>query len=59
MELLERRGVPAVWRESIAYHLDQIDDMQRRIRPIDKSLQPIARSDPRAKLLQTIPGSGR
>jgi hypothetical protein len=24
-ELLERRGVPAVWRDSIAEHLDQID----------------------------------
>jgi transposase len=58
MELLERRGVPAVWRHSIAEHLDQIDDLQRRIRPIDRELEPIAHSDPRAKLLQTIPGVG-
>ena len=58
MELLERRGVPAVWRDSIASHLDQIDELQRRIRPIDLELQPIARSDPRAQLLQTIPGVG-
>ena len=58
MELLERRGVPAVWRDSIAEHLDQIDELQRRIRPIDRELEPIARSDPRAKLLQTIPGVG-
>ena len=58
MELLERRGVPAVWRDSIAEHLDQIDDLQRRIRPIDCELEPIARSDPRAKLLSTIPGVG-
>jgi transposase len=58
MELLERRGVPAVWRTSIAEHLDQIDELQRRIRPIDRELEPIARSDPRANLLQTIPGVG-
>jgi transposase len=58
LELLERRGVPAVWRDSIAEHLDQIDEIQKRIRPIDSELQPIARSDPRAKLLQTIPGVG-
>jgi transposase len=58
LELLERRGVPCVWRDSIAEHLDQIDELQRRIRPIDSELQPIARSDPRAKLLSTIPGVG-
>jgi transposase len=58
MELLERRGVPSVWRDSIAEHLDQIDEIQRRIRPIDQELAPIARSDARAQLLQTIPGVG-
>ena len=58
MELLERRGVPTVWRESIAEHLNQIDALQQRIRPIDRELQPIANSDARAKLLQTIPGVG-
>lgn len=58
LELLERRGVPAVWRDSIAEHLDQIDELDRRIAPIDSELRPIARSDPRAQLLQTIPGVG-
>jgi transposase len=58
LELLERRGVPAVWRDSIAEHLTEIDELQRRIRPIDSELRPIADSDPRAKLLQTIPGVG-
>jgi transposase len=58
MELLERRGVPAVWRDSIAEHLDQVDELQKRIGPIDSELAPIARSDPRAALLQTIPGVG-
>lgn len=58
IELLERQGVPAVWRDSIASHLDQIDELQRRIGPIDQELRPIARSDPRARLLSTIPGVG-
>jgi len=58
VELLARRGVPAVWRDSIAEHLDQIDELQKRIRPIDQELAPIARSDERARLLQTIPGVG-
>ena len=58
IELLERRGVPSVWRDSIAEHLSQIDELQKRIRPIDSELRPIADSDPRARLLQTIPGVG-
>jgi transposase len=58
MELLELRGVPLVWRDSIAEHLAQVDEIQARIRPIDRELRPIANADPRAKLLQTIPGVG-
>jgi transposase len=58
IELLEQRGVPEVWRESIATHLRQIDELDRKISPIDSELAPIARSDPRAQLLQTIPGVG-
>jgi transposase len=58
LELLSRRGVPEVWRDSIAEHLDQIAELDRRINPIDRELAPIASSDPRAQLLQTIPGVG-
>ncbi len=58
MELLERRGVPAVWRASIAGHLAEIDHLDRLIDPIDRELRPIASSDPRARLLATIPGIG-
>jgi transposase len=58
LELLERQGLPAVWRDSIAAHLDQIDDPQQRIRPIDQDLRPLAHSDPRARPLSTIPGVG-
>jgi transposase len=35
LELLERRGVPAVWRDSIAGHLEQVEELDRRIGPID------------------------
>ena len=58
MELLERRGVPEVWRASIAELLELADEMDRRIDPIDRELGPIARSDERARLLATIPGVG-
>ena len=57
-ELLERRGVPAVWRASIQGHLAEIDHLDRLISPIDRELRPIADADPRAKLLATIPGVG-
>ena len=58
LELLERRGMPAVWRDSVAEHLGEIEELDRRIAPIYHELAPIARSDPRAQLLQTIPGVG-
>jgi transposase len=58
IELLERRGVPAVWRASIAELLELAAEMDRRIEPIDRELAPFARSDQRALLLATIPGVG-
>jgi transposase len=58
MELLERRGVPEVWRDSIAELLELAAEMDRRIDPIDRELGPIARADERAQLLATIPGVG-
>ena len=57
-ELLEGRGVPAVWRASIAELLGLIGDLERRIAPIEDELGPLAREDPRARLLATIPGVG-
>ena len=59
IELLASRGVPEVWRDSIAELLELAAEMDRRIDPIDRELGPIARSDQRAKLLATIPGSAR
>ena len=58
MELLERRGVPEVWRASIAELLELAAEMDRRIDPIDRELGPLARSDQRARLLATTPGVG-
>ena len=58
IELLERRGVPAVWRASIRELLELAEEMDRRIEPIDRELRPLAREDERVKLLQTMPGVG-
>src|SRR4051812_37341754 len=58
MALLEQRGVPAVWRRSIAEALDVIDLLDARIAPIDAELGPLARGDARVALLDTIPGVG-
>ena len=58
IELLERRGVPALWRASIAELLELSEEMDRRITPIDRELAPLARTDERARLLATIPGVG-
>jgi transposase len=57
-ELLERQGVPEVWRASIAELLELSEEMDSRIDPIDRELRPLARSDERARLLATIPGVG-
>jgi len=58
IELLARRGVPAVWRASITELLELAEEMDRRIDPIDRELAPLARADERARLLATIPGVG-
>jgi transposase len=58
MALLEQRGVPEVWRRSIAEALDVIDLLDARIGPLDHELGPLARADARVVLLDTIPGVG-
>ena len=58
MELLRRRGVPEVWRDSIAEHLAVISELDGRILPLERELVPLAREDRRASLLATIPGVG-
>ena len=58
MELLETRGVPDVWRRSVAEALAVIELLDERIAPLDRELGPLARADRRASLLSTIPGIG-
>ena len=58
MTLLERAGVPEVWRRSISECLALIDFLDARIEPLDAELKPFAQADPRALLLDTIPGLG-
>lgn len=43
MELLETRGVPEVWRRSVAEALAVIELLDERIAPLDRQLVPLAR----------------
>ena len=56
MTLLERAGVPEVWRRSVGECLALIDFLDARLEPLDAELRPFAKADPRAVLLDTIPG---
>jgi transposase len=56
LSLLERAGVPEVWRRSVGECLALIDFLNARIAPLDAELRPFAQADPRAVLLDTIPG---
>jgi transposase len=58
LELLERRGVPEVWRRSVAEALAVVDLLDQRLAPLERELGQIARADERAVLLTTIPGVG-
>ena len=58
MALLERRGLPEVWRRSVAEALAVIDLLDARIAPLEAELRPLARADQRVQLLTTIPGVG-
>jgi transposase len=56
MALLERAGMPAVWRRSVSECLSVIDFLDARLEPLDRELKPFAHADTRAVLLDTIPG---
>jgi transposase len=58
IKLLGARGVPEVWRASIAELVELAEEMDRRIIPLDRELAPLARADERARLLATMPGIG-
>jgi transposase len=59
LDLLDNRGVPAVWRRSVAEAIGVIDQLDERIDQLDRELAPLFAADPRAQLLATIPGVGR
>jgi transposase len=58
MTVLERRGLPQVWRRSVAEALAVVDMLDARIAALEAELRPLAHADPRVLLLVTIPGVG-
>ena len=57
-ELLAELGVPEVWRRSIAEAVAIVSELDQRLIPLERELQPLARADPRVQLLVTVPGIG-
>jgi transposase len=57
-QLLQDHGIPAVWRRSVAEAVAVVDLLDRRLQALDRELEPLARSDARVVLLETIPGIG-
>src|SRR5512144_2941826 len=58
-ELLAARGVPAVWRRSIAEAVTIVRVLDERLIPIEQELRPLARADERVRLLVTNPRDRR
>jgi transposase len=56
--LLEKRGVPEVWRRSVVEALELVDLLDTRISRAEEELWPLAHADRRVELLETIPGLG-
>jgi transposase len=56
LTLLERAGLPEVWRRSVSECLALVDFLDARIAPLEAELRPFATADRRAVLLDTIPG---
>jgi transposase len=50
--------VPEVWRRSVSECLALIEFLDARLAPLEAELRPFAKADPRAVLLDTIPGVG-
>jgi transposase len=57
-ELLIARGIPEVWRRSITEAVAVVAMLDQRLIPLEQELRPLARADPRVRLLITIPGVG-
>ena len=56
MELLESHGVPEVWRRSVREAVALVYHLDRRLLPLERELLPLARTDRRVQLLESIPG---
>jgi len=56
LTLLERAGVPELWRRSVGECLAVIEFLDARLEPLEAELRPFAKADPSAVLLDTIPG---
>jgi transposase len=56
-ELLERHGMPAVWRDSIAEALAVIEILDARITPLEQELWPLARTESAASITLEAGGS--
>ncbi len=54
LALLEARGVPEVWRRSVAEALAVIDWLDERLAPLERELRPLARCDARVALLDEL-----
>jgi transposase len=57
-QLLIARGIPEVWRRSIAEAVAIVSMLDQRLIPLEHELRPLARADPRVRLLVTVPGIG-
>ena len=56
-ELLVERGIPEVWRRSIAEAVAIVRVLDERLIPLEQELRPLARAEFRVRLI-TIPGVG-
>jgi transposase len=56
LAVLERAGLPEVWRRSVSECLQLVDLLDARIAPLEAELGPLAHADRRAVLLDTIAG---
>jgi transposase len=52
-ELLIKRGIPEVWRRSIAEAVAVVAMLDQRLIPLEQELRPLARADPRVQLLHS------
>ena len=56
LTLLERAGVPAVWRRSVSECLAVIDFLDARLEPLERELKPFAHADPRQRSMERSAG---